>query len=276
MIQKGCLAAIVLGALLAEGGMVYAAPVRVKHGEVELLAERASVEPGETVWLALRFRLDPGWHTYWLNPGESGMPPRLTWTLPDGFSAGAIRFPPPSRFESEGIVSFGFEKEVVLFVPVTAPAMWLSGRTVTVGLKADWLVCSDLCLPETARLNVELNGDASASGPEVARLFDEARARLPSVPEGWNLQALRRDGEVILRVEPPPEIPGAEPQGAFFPSQPNLFTYLTASVPQDITGIRLAVSPLAETFPTRVTGVLVVDGKALAVDVPIESKGDEQ
>ncbi|HOW97609.1 MAG TPA: protein-disulfide reductase DsbD family protein [Kiritimatiellia bacterium] len=252
--------------VLAGAGTAAAAPVRARHSEAELTAEQAAIRAGETVWLALAIRLDPGWHTYWLNPGDSGMAPRLAWSLPEGFSAGALAAPPPARFESEGLVSLGYGERVVFLVPITAPAGW-GGGPATVGLKATWLVCSDLCLPESATFSLELNG-AAAAAPEG--LFAEARARLPLPPDGWTLRALRRGREVHVSVEPPAGS-GAESPMVFFPARADEFTYDTATVPQQGPALRLQISPLAETFPEKLMGVLVAHGTALALDIPIET-----
>jgi DsbC/DsbD-like thiol-disulfide interchange protein len=277
MIKNPRILVLLLWAAANGLGPAIAAPVHARHSEAELVAEQATIQPGETLWLALKIRLDPGWHTYWLNPGESGMPPRLTWTLPDGFSVGAVRYPAPRRFESEGIVSFGFEEEVVALVPVTAPSSLPEGLSVSVAVKADWLVCRELCLPETARLSIEIpvGSESGEQNPEVRHLFEAARTLLPAAPEGWTIGVTRSGGEVVLQVDPPPETDTAS-QAAFFPAQPNLFTYDTASIVQSIAAIRLTVSPLAGTVPERVTGVLVMgNGTALTVDVPIEAKGDK-
>ena len=255
-----------LGAVVVAAGTSAAGPVRARYSEAELFAERAGIQPGETVWLALAIRLDPGWHTYWLNPGDSGMAPRLAWNLPEGFSAGALQAPPPSRFESEGLVSLGYKDRVAFLVPITAPAAW-GGGPATVGLKATWLVCRDLCLPESATFALELNG-AAAPGPEG--LFAEARSKLPAPPDGWTLRASRRDREVILAAEPPSG-PGAESPVAFFPARADEFTYDTATVLQKGPTVRLKVSPLAEAVPARLTGVLFAHGTALALDIPIEA-----
>src|SRR3954451_5867088 len=76
-------------------GPAYAASARTEHVEAELIAEQATVAPGSTVMAALRLRIESGWHTYWRNPGDSGLPTTLAWTLPAGWQAGAIEWPAP-------------------------------------------------------------------------------------------------------------------------------------------------------------------------------------
>src|SRR5262249_34679110 len=97
-----------------------AEPVEPKV-RVELLSEVAAIAPGETFWLALRQEIAPGWHTYWMNPGDSGEPPRIEWALPSGFTAGDFAWPPPERIAVGPAMTYGYSKSVVLPMPVTAP-----------------------------------------------------------------------------------------------------------------------------------------------------------
>ena len=75
--------------------LTHGAPVRSNYAEAELVAQRVAIVPGQVLHAGLRIRLDPGWHVYWKNPGDSGMPPTLAWTLPEGYSAGEMQFPAP-------------------------------------------------------------------------------------------------------------------------------------------------------------------------------------
>src|SRR4051794_9573989 len=87
---------------------------KAQHARVSLLSEDASIAPGGTQWLGLRFELEPGWHIYWTNPGDSGEPPKVTWHLPNGVQAGELQFPPPQRIQDHGLVDYGYEGDVVL------------------------------------------------------------------------------------------------------------------------------------------------------------------
>src|ERR1700722_15895266 len=81
-----------------------------EHVRAELLANTSGVQAGKPFWLGVRLTIDPGWHVYWKNPGDAGLPTRVTFTLPNGFSAGPLRFPTPHRFDQPGnIVAFGYE-----------------------------------------------------------------------------------------------------------------------------------------------------------------------
>ena len=92
------------------------ARVATAHSSVELLSDRGSVAPGERFHLAVRHRLAPGWHTYWVNPGDSGMAPEFRWKLPDGMEVGPPLWPVPSRQPFGPLTNYGFGGEVVFDV----------------------------------------------------------------------------------------------------------------------------------------------------------------
>src|SRR5438270_10093184 len=99
-----------------------AAPVNTGHLSAELVAQAQGIAPGQTVYVALHQQIQPGWHTYWKNAGDSGQPTQLKWTLPAGWKAGDIVWPLPRRLPVGPLVNYGYEDEVVLPVAITAPA----------------------------------------------------------------------------------------------------------------------------------------------------------
>src|SRR3989440_1234575 len=113
-----------LAALLAAVSLATtAAPlVKTAHVEAELVAERASVQPGKPALVGLKLRMEPQWHTYWKNPGDSGLPTRLQWTLPPGWKAGEIQWPYPKPLPVGPLMNYGYEDEVVLLAELTPPA----------------------------------------------------------------------------------------------------------------------------------------------------------
>src|SRR5208337_1265104 len=88
------------------------------HLKVELISEQATSPPGQPLWVGLLFRLEPGWHIYWQNPGDSGEPPKVQWNLPTGFAASSIRWPQPIRLGSGSVVDYGYEGQVLLMAPI--------------------------------------------------------------------------------------------------------------------------------------------------------------
>ena len=94
-----------------------------------LAAEMASISPGETVWVDLHLEIKSGWHTYWQNPGDSGLPTAIDWSLPTEFSAGHILWPVPEHFVQNGIGNYGYAGSADLLVPITAARDLVPGDT---------------------------------------------------------------------------------------------------------------------------------------------------
>jgi thiol:disulfide interchange protein DsbD len=106
--------------------------------------------------LGIRLKMEPHWHTYWKFPGDSGLPTRMRWALPEGWSAAPFEWPYPQAIPAAPLMSYGYEGEVTLLVSVTPPKDLSPGSTATVGGRLDWLECKDVCLPGKAPLDVQL------------------------------------------------------------------------------------------------------------------------
>jgi thiol:disulfide interchange protein len=174
--------------------------VATDNVKARLVSEVGSVGPGQSIWVALELNIRDGWHTYWRNPGDSGQATSLTWNLPPGFTAGEILWTTPHRFELPPLVNYGYAKHAVHMVQITAPKDLEVGRTVALQAKASWLVCSDVCIPEDANLQLKLPTSASAAAdPADAALFASARSDLPS-PEPAPASARVQDGQLVIAL----------------------------------------------------------------------------
>ncbi len=162
-------------------GVFVEGPVRAQHLTVELLPLQASIQPGSSSLIGLHFTLDKGWHVYWINAGDSGEPPSVKWTLPDGITAGAMQFPAPRRLPLAPLMDFGYEDEVLFPITLSADSSLKAPSTARLTARVDWLVCREVCIPGKAYLAVPLP-IASQQGPvDPGRkaLFDRFQARLP-------------------------------------------------------------------------------------------------
>ena len=193
----------VVSALLAATAAV-AQPVRTPNVEAELVAERAALVPGRANTVALRFKIRDRWHTYWQNPGDSGLPTTLEWKLPEGLRAGPIQWPAPKALAAGPLVNYGYSGEVLHLVDIDVPATFASSTPVTLTARADWLVCEDVCIPEGADLTLVLPVDANA-GPHArwGAPIDAARKALPKPLAGWTAQAAGEGQRVKLVLTPP-------------------------------------------------------------------------
>src|SRR5277367_2340908 len=168
-----------------------------------LVSEVNSIAPGQVFWVALELDIRDGWPTYWRNPGDSGEATKLTWQLPPGFAAGDIVWTTPHRFELAPLVNYGYAKQAVHLVQITAPKDLKVGAPVALAAKASWLVCSDVCIPESADLQLTVPSSAAAGGidPAAASLFAAARSELPSAQPAATTARISGD-QLIITLGP--------------------------------------------------------------------------
>lgn len=237
----------------------------------KLVADTGYLQPGRIFRLGVLIKLAPGWHTYWKQPGDAGAAPRVTWKLPEGFTAGELLWPYPRRFGTPPVVSFGYEDSVLLTARVRPPDRLATSKTCNLGVEISWLICSELCLPRTADLNLVLpvGPGAGQAKQAPAALFRDNEKRLPRRSAGWQFKAVLRERTVSLMVEPASPVPAAAWQGAdFFPLQPGRFRYKAAPAwtVRDH-GFLLSLAADADLAgDTALEGVLVLP--AAAVDAP--------
>jgi thiol:disulfide interchange protein len=137
------------------------------HVHVQIIAPVAQLSPGASSEAGLYFKLDPGWHVYWQNAGDSGEPPHIQWTLPDGITAGPLQFPAPQRLPLGPLMDFGYENEVLFPFNLDVVSSAKPGP-VALHAKVAWLVCREVCIPGKAEL--EVDRVISAAGGQVARV----------------------------------------------------------------------------------------------------------
>jgi len=141
---------------------------------IATLASDASViKAGVPFHLALHLVLKEGWHTYWKNPGESGLKPQFDWTLPNGFSLSEVVFPAPQVLKTADFTDYGYSKEVWFIATVTPPALINPSVTPIMALKARWLNCNNVCIPEEANLSLALGvGDEVVTTPSAEAIHN--------------------------------------------------------------------------------------------------------
>jgi thiol:disulfide interchange protein len=170
------------------------------HVAVSLVGETTNVVPGRPFQVALRQEIPPGWHTYWSNPGDSGLPTTINWSLPKGFSAASIVWPNPERFKVGPIVSYGYEGEVLLPISVDVPSTLRPDSTVTLNAHVSWLACSDICIPEETDVSLSVQvGETLRLDPLWAEAFAATRAKLP-VANPFPTTTTSSSEEITVRV----------------------------------------------------------------------------
>ena len=162
---------------LAQSGALPDAKPKV---DATLVPERMGIAPGGAVTIALKEVIRKDWHTYWINPGDSGAPTTINWHLPEGWRAGPLQWPYPKRLPVGPLMNFGYDGVVALLSDVSAPNTARPGDTAEISADVNWLVCSDVCIPENAHLVLTLKITASpAVNSAAAPLFAATRAHLP-------------------------------------------------------------------------------------------------
>lgn len=203
---------------------------RTEQIEVELVAETTNVVPGETLWLAIRLQPIEHWHTYWKFGGDSGEATQATeWQLPVGATAGDIVWPIPewTPFPGSDLVTFTYEREVFLPIPVQVPADF-SGSTFNLTTKIDWQVCDEICIPGDANFSLSLPVENNSSiDTRWAQDFADTRAHTP-VPLGQHAliaQFNDFDGKVNVMVQAPEALFANVDEAWFFPTERRIMKY---------------------------------------------------
>jgi DsbC/DsbD-like thiol-disulfide interchange protein len=248
------------------------AQVNVSHVQIELIPETVTAQAGQMFSVGLLFRMDPGWHIYWQNPGDAGEPPRVQWILPPGFTSGPILWPQPVRLGAGSVADYGYENQVLLIAPIHPPANSPAGSGGRIGAEVKYIVCREMCIPGKARVTL-----SSPSSPQQSsawrQLFAQTRAQLPkAAPAAWSLSAKADPQHFSLFVRTASKVRAA----TFFPLQAG---QVDNSAAQEFAstsyGFRLKlkksdllVQPLA-----RLEGLLVFGpGRAYQIAVPVAAR----
>jgi DsbC/DsbD-like thiol-disulfide interchange protein len=173
------------------------------HVAAELISATDAVVPGQPLTLGLKLTHEKDWHTYWLVPGDSGLPTRIEWSLPAGFEAGPIEWPHPKRMPTGPLVNFGYEGETLLLTTVRVPDNLPAGSTVTLSGKAEWLECKDVCIPADADISITLPVRANAGPSKWAALFTQTRAKIPQLAGDISAQGTIEDNRIRVALTLP-------------------------------------------------------------------------
>jgi len=264
-ILAGLLASTLAAAALAANPT--SAVVTTPQVRAELVAHAPDgLASGKPAWLGLKIGHADHWHTYWKNPGDSGLPTRLNWTLPGGMTAADIAWPTPQRLPLGPLMNFGYEGTLLLPVALTVPP-GLTGDAVTVKLAAEWLVCKEVCIPESGEFSLQLPLRASIT--QHAALFDAAQRALPTAPPGAQATAAREGSDLVLSVRGLPEAwQGREI--AFLPETAGVIVNAAQAQAQWKDGqwtARLPIDPQRTASPTSLPAVLTTAGQAAGLQL---------
>ena len=158
------------------------------HTQVQLLLSAETAKPGDTIWAGVDLKMEPGWHTYWKNPGDAGQATEIKWQLPAGVTAGEIQWPLPEKLPPAEVTTYGYENEVVLLVPLTL-ASNLPAGPLNLAAKVSWLECKESCIPASAGVQVVLNvGNENKTSADAAAI-ESWNSRVPKPWPNLTIQA---------------------------------------------------------------------------------------
>lgn len=192
-----------LSLFLVAGNALAADPEKLVH--IRLVPEYGAIPAAGTLTIAIEQKIAPGWHTYWKNPGDSGSAPRITWALPEGFTAGDIEWPAPHRLPYGPLMNFGYDGHAVLLQTITAPE-FLPAGPITLSADIEVLVCKEECIPEYGTYTLMLNGPESQQ-EENASFVAAAREKIP-LPVNWEVSYAEDEGHLAVTI------PGENIRGA--------------------------------------------------------------
>lgn len=255
--------------------------VKTDQVKAELVAHAPQgIQAGQPLWLGLRIEHQPHWHTYWKNPGDSGLPTSFSWSLPAGFSASDIAWPTPRPLPVGPLMNFGYEGTLLLPVQVSVPAGFAQAK-LQVQLEAQWLVCKEVCIPEGGQFVLEIPARAATVG--WAADFETAWAAQPKSLASVQAQAQVTSGAagptLALQVSGLPEAWRgkalrwfAETAGVFDHAAAGATTWVpsegsAAGAPGTVWKAQLPISAQRSESPTQLPLVLVAEGTSASLRV---------
>jgi thiol:disulfide interchange protein/DsbC/DsbD-like thiol-disulfide interchange protein len=242
-----------------------------------LVAETRQPAPGSTVLLAIAMKPKPGWHGYWKNPGDAGVPIDVQWTAPPGTTFGAPRFPVPERLLISGLMNHVFNGDHAILVPMTIPAALKPGTPIPLRAAIQYLSCTDrICVPEQAEVASSLSvGDGKVAAVDRAR-FDGWLAKLPR-PLGSDAIFARAGNK--LRIGIPYPAAAKADTSWFFAATEDAVKYATAqTMSRRGDMLVIEVESAGDETPTQLDGVLSLGGN-LGLEIaaragPVEAGND--
>jgi len=243
------------------------ASAQAAHTQARLVLSDESARAGETVLVGVHLKMEPGWHTYWKNPGVAGMATKIEWQLPSGITAGEIQWPIPEKLPPEEVITYAYENEVVLLVPLKLAADVKPGA-LELSAKVSWLECKEQCIPANATVQASLNVGTETKPSADAALIDLWKTKTPRTDKLFSFQSRwekQVDSDTRTLI-----IEGSQTSGdtlpiekaEFLPDASDQFEVqgATEKVPaKSGFALRKTVKEFSQ-WPARISGVIVIEG----------------
>lgn len=251
------------------------------HVEVKIVSDSSVVAPGRPFRVGVRFAPEQGWHLYWKNPGDSGLAPRISWSVPGNASAGGLEWPFPERIPFGPLVNFGYKKSVILF-----SRFQLSSNAedrVTISAHAEWVVCREECIASEGDLQtgLQVSPKGEWAPSEWKAEFDQAEKDVPEPLDWVTAKASADQQDLILDLESkgPPFPAGTL---TFFPANRRLIDLSSEQrIEKSDAHLRFVMkrASAAKRTPSQFAGVLIGDHewvsnsgrRAITIDTPLQT-----
>ena len=236
--------------------------VQAAHTQADLLLAASQVRPGDTVLAGVRLRMEDGWHTYWRNPGESGMATQIEWTLPDGVTAGPVQWPAPNKSMLADVLAYHYDHEVILLVPLKFDTN-LSPGDLELKAKVTWLECKELCLPGEQTVSTAIAVGSEITSSTDAIVLHEWQQRVPQTSQtgtaSW-VSAISDDRRtLVFDWQSPTPLTAADfypyPTDEYEISAVNYHPVNTTTSNQ----LMFKVTRYGEEWPTNIIGLLITE-----------------
>ena len=256
------------------------------HTQARLILSADTARPGDTIWAGVDMKMEPGWHTYWKNPGEAGMATKIEWQLPPGVTAGEIQWPLPEKLPPAEVTTYGYDNEVVLIVPLKLAA-GLKPGPLDLKAKVSWLECKESCLPGSGDVETTLNvgSETKTSGDQQRILSWQHRVPIRTSLSSfelhfnawWEKSANGDTRPLIIETPAIKDSFDASQLVDFLPDASDQFEVegATENVPAGANEIRLRkqVQKFAGDWPKEISGVIVIEGngrrKGIELKLPV-------
>ena len=246
--------------------------VQESHTLATLAAEKSEAEPGSTVWIALKHEPKEGWHTYWKNPGDSGIQTIINWSLSDGSTIGETLYPVPHPLPFGPLTNYGYDAPSILLTPITIPSEY-QAPTYPVKASIEWLICEVECIPQFGEFSFDIQIGENTISAENRSIFTEARTKMPE-PAFWDasLSIAPEAAELVVYMDA--EETSDLSDAYFFPDQEGILDYAapqTFRISED--GLVLSLTRLkGSVAPEAISGILklTIGDHVTAVEVDPE------
>lgn len=226
-----------------------------------------TTDVSEPFYIGIYFDMEEDWYIYWENPGDAGIPVDVRWDVPEGYTVGELLYPTPERFDTQGLISFGYKNEALLLARVSPVSSAAREEAPVITADVSWMVCKESCILEDGTAVLNLN-DYKAE-PELIEKYKE---RLPlsiahSPVRISSVETQRDDGRIRVTIRL-----AGEPVDDFFPGpvQDVILSHKDIIIDDNI--ISYTLQPYSGTVTVeRVTGLLFVNGTAYRFDEPVST-----